>query len=144
MSEKLFDNNFHSIELTKINIKPHEVFADKDDELHHVRLQAQEYMSAQNYDDFIFIKYTHKKQLSALAVNQIFIEVSEKFQTMLSLIDVFSIMSDHFEIDGTELYYKLSTAIQDRLKRELLKLTKYKKYELFCSKSSNGMIMPAL
>jgi hypothetical protein len=60
-SHKIIDNSFNSTELTKINIEPIKVFATKDDELHHIRLEVEEYLASTDYDKCIFIKYTRKK-----------------------------------------------------------------------------------
>lgn len=144
MAEKIFDNNFNSTELTKINININDAFASKDDELHHIRLQCQEYMDAQNFDEFIFIKYTHKKQLHTNATNKIFLQVVKEFSNMLSFVEIFSVICDHFEIDSIELFNQLSQRIQNKLKMELVESTNYTYTEMFCQKANNGLIMPSL
>ncbi|WIC41311.1 hypothetical protein MA9V1_047 [Chryseobacterium phage MA9V-1] len=144
MSKGLFDNSYNSTELTKININPYEVFAIKDDELHHVRLEAQAFMHERKYDEYIFIKYTHKKQLNALAANRIFEEVSKEFVKTLSLIEVFAVITNYFEINEKEYYAQLSPKFQEDLKNALIETTTFKRREMFCTKADGDYYMPEL
>jgi hypothetical protein len=144
MAEKLFDNGFNSTELTKINIEPHKVFAIKDDELHHIRLQVHEYLHSQDYDKCIFIKYTHKKQINPNAANNIFVDIEERFKNMLSLAELYSIMSDYFEIDYIELYNLFAPGLQRKLKLELVQNTSYSMNELSTTKANDGYFMPGI
>jgi hypothetical protein len=143
-SHKIIDNSFNSTELTKINIEPIKVFATKDDELHHIRLEVEEYLASTDYDKCIFIKYTRKKQINANAANTIFVDIMNRFYSMLSLIDLYSIMSTYFEINYVELYKLLSPAIQQKLKQELSTVTSYTIDELNVKKLPGGLYMPAL
>lgn len=143
-SRKIIDNAFNSTELTKINIEPSKVFATKDDELHHIRLQVEEYLSTTDYDKCIFIKYTHKKQINANAANMIFLDLINKFHSMLSLIDLYSLMSTYYDINYVELYKLFTPAIQQKLKKELVQVTSYTIEELNVKKLPGGLYMPAL
>lgn len=143
-SRKIIDNSFNSTELTKINIEPSKVFAIKDDELHHIRLQVEEYLSTQDYDKCIYIKYTHKKQINANAANMIFLDIINKFHSMLSLIDLYSIMSSYYDVNYVELYELFSPSIQHKLKKELVQVTSYTIDELNVKKLPGGLYMPAL
>lgn len=144
MSEKLFDNNYNATELTKISINVNEVFASKDDELHHIRLQCHEFMFKQGYDESVFTKYRHKKQLSHNATNKIFLSVRENFGDMLSLVDIFSVICDYFGVDEVEFYNQLSLKIQNLLKMELVRTTSFTKKDLFYQKTNDGKFMPSL
>lgn len=143
-NKKLIENSFNSTELTKININYFEAFSDKDDELHHIRKQAHEFMDVNNYDKYVSIKYTHKRQLNALGANTIFSEVYENFKKMLSLTEIFGVITNYFEIDGTEYYNLLSARAQDALKEEVVKSTSYTKRELFCENTEDGFYMPEI
>lgn len=143
-SGKLINNSFNSTELTKITINPFEHFSDHDDELHHIRIQAHQFLKDEDYDKYVTKKYTHKRQLNSLVVNKIFEDLSLKFQRSLSLTEVFSVLCDFFEIDPTEIYGLLSIPFQELLKMELVNSTKFTKRELFNENTNDGYYMPEI
>lgn len=144
MAEKLFDNSYDSTELTKINIEPAKVFAYKEDELHHIRLQVQEYLDACNYDDYVFIKYKHKRLINEVAANEVFANIIEKFKHMLTLCELYSLMSEYFEINYIELYNLFSPGIQAKLKLELMQSHGFTANELNSKCTKSGLYMPGL
>lgn len=143
-SGKLIDNTFNEAELTKITINPFEAFSEKDDELHHIRIQAHDYMNTEGYDEYVSIKYTHKRSLNSLVMNNLFADLSQKFIGMLTLIEIYGCICDYFEMDGTEVYNLLSGKYQDLLKEELTKNTNFTRRELFCENTSDGFYMPEI
>jgi len=129
--DKIFDNNFGQVEYESttisFNVHPsYHTYSSHDDEMDNRLLyeEIDELIKKSEYAQFNVLDENNKvKKLSKLQINKVYTFVIININTTHRKMDVFSILSDYFDIYPYKFYSSLSNKYKNELIMELDKST---------------------
>ena len=129
--DKIFDNNFGNSEYEggtiSFNVDPtYHTYSSHDDEMDNRLLfeEIHKLIEISEYAAYNTIDHQNKaKKLSKLQINKVYTYVTVNVSTNYRKIDIFSILSDYFDIYPNKFYSSLSNKYKNELIMELDKFT---------------------
>jgi hypothetical protein len=126
-TDKIFNNTYGDQDLSEhsisFNLSPiAEDNQDPDDKIHFDILftKIDELIKGSEYEHFNEVTQDGVvKKLNKIQINQVFFYVIENIGSSYSRIDLFSVLSDYFDIFPNKFYNSLSNKFKDELIKEL-------------------------
>jgi hypothetical protein len=125
--DKIFNNTYGEQDATEhtVNFAISPTFLDEsdpDDRTHYSILigKIDDLIKGSEYEHFNEVTQTGiAKKLNKIQINQVFFYIIENIGSLYTRVDLFSVLSDYFDVLPNKFYNSLSNKFKDELIREL-------------------------